>query len=72
MAKTLDLKSTLNLPKTDFPMKAKLPEREPEQLAAWEQMGSITASSNPAPERRSSSCTTGRPIPPAKSISAPA
>jgi isoleucyl-tRNA synthetase len=39
MVKILDLKSTLNLPKTDFPMKAKLPEREPEQLAAWEQMG---------------------------------
>ncbi|HXX71853.1 MAG TPA: isoleucine--tRNA ligase [Candidatus Acidoferrum sp.] len=39
MAKLLDLKSTLNLPKTDFPMKARLPEREPEQLAAWEQMG---------------------------------
>ena len=34
-----DFKNTLNLPKTDFPMKAKLPEREPEQLAAWEQMG---------------------------------
>jgi isoleucyl-tRNA synthetase len=39
MAKFPDLKSTLNLPKTDFPMKAKLPEREPEQLAAWEAMG---------------------------------
>ncbi len=39
MAKTIDLKSTLNLPKTDFPMKARLPEREPEQLAAWEQSG---------------------------------
>ncbi len=39
MTKIPDLKSTLNLPKTDFPMKAKLPEREPEQLAAWEQMG---------------------------------
>jgi isoleucyl-tRNA synthetase len=38
MARTLDLKSTLNLPKTDFPMKAKLPEREPQQLAAWEEM----------------------------------
>ena len=38
MANTRDLKSTLNLPKTDFPMKAKLPEREPEQLAAWEKM----------------------------------
>jgi len=39
MATPFDSKSTLNLPKTDFPMKAKLPEREPEQLAAWEQMG---------------------------------
>src|SRR6202043_3622505 len=38
MAKTRDLKSSLNLPKTNFPMKAKLPEREPEQLAAWDQM----------------------------------
>ena len=35
----MDLKNTLNLPKTDFPMKAKLPEREPRQLAAWEEMG---------------------------------
>ena len=39
MANPVDLKSTLNLPKTDFPMKAKLPEREPEQLAAWEAEG---------------------------------
>ena len=39
MAKTLDLKSTLNLPRTDFPMKARLPEREPQQLAEWEQQG---------------------------------
>ncbi len=38
MAKPFDLKSTLNLPKTDFPMKARLPEREPEQLASWEAM----------------------------------
>ncbi|MGC1829356.1 MAG: isoleucine--tRNA ligase [Candidatus Acidiferrales bacterium] len=38
MAKSFDLKSTLNLPKTDFPMKARLPEREPEQLAAWHAM----------------------------------
>src|SRR6202522_3762197 len=39
MAKNPELKNTLNLPKTDFPMKAKLPEREPQQLAAWEQAG---------------------------------
>ncbi|MGB9404901.1 MAG: isoleucine--tRNA ligase [Candidatus Acidiferrales bacterium] len=36
MANPLDLKSTLNLPRTDFPMKAHLPEREPLQLAEWE------------------------------------
>jgi isoleucyl-tRNA synthetase len=39
MAKFFDLKSTLNLPKTEFPMKAKLPEREPQQLAEWERAG---------------------------------
>ncbi|MGB6844108.1 MAG: class I tRNA ligase family protein, partial [Candidatus Acidiferrales bacterium] len=39
MAKIEDLKSTLNLPKTEFPMKARLPEREPEQVAAWEKEG---------------------------------
>lgn len=33
----MDYKATLNLPKTDFPMKANLPQREPEQLAWWEQ-----------------------------------
>jgi isoleucyl-tRNA synthetase len=39
MSKSFDLKSTLNLPRTDFPMKARLPEREPLQLAAWESSG---------------------------------
>ncbi len=33
----MDYKATLNLPKTDFPMKANLPQREPELLASWEQ-----------------------------------
>ena len=32
----MDYKSTLNLPKTDFPMQAHLPQREPEAFAAWE------------------------------------
>ena len=32
----LDLKSTLNLPKTGFPMKANLPQNEPKLLARWE------------------------------------
>jgi isoleucyl-tRNA synthetase len=36
MAEPLELKKTLNLPKTDFPMKASLPLNEPKQLAAWQ------------------------------------
>ncbi len=32
----LDLKSTLNLPRTEFPMKADLPRREPRLLDAWD------------------------------------
>ena len=31
----MDYKSTLNLPKTDFPMKGNLPQREPAFLARW-------------------------------------
>ncbi len=34
----LDLKSTLNLPKTDFSMKANLPKNEPKMLEHWEKM----------------------------------
>jgi isoleucyl-tRNA synthetase len=33
-----DYKDTLNLPKTDFPMKGNLPEREPQFLNYWEQI----------------------------------
>ncbi len=36
---TPDYKSTLNLPKTDFPMRAGLPKREPEWLARWAEIG---------------------------------
>jgi isoleucyl-tRNA synthetase len=34
----LELKSTINLPHTSFPMKANLPQNEPKMLARWEQM----------------------------------
>jgi isoleucyl-tRNA synthetase len=37
MAEPLELKKTINLPKTDFPMKAGLPQNEPRQLAAWQE-----------------------------------
>ena len=33
----MDYKATLNLPQTTFPMKANLPQREPEILARWEE-----------------------------------
>jgi isoleucyl-tRNA synthetase len=33
----VDYKDTVNLPKTDFPMKANLPQREPEILRQWEE-----------------------------------
>ncbi len=35
----LELKATINLPKTAFPMKANLPQNEPKILARWEQAG---------------------------------
>jgi isoleucyl-tRNA synthetase len=37
-AETPDYKTTLNLPKTDFPMRAGLPKREPNWLAQWERL----------------------------------
>jgi isoleucyl-tRNA synthetase len=38
-AETTDFKDTLNLPQTDFPMRAGLPKREPDWLARWAQIG---------------------------------
>ena len=38
-AETPDYKDTLNLPQTDFPMRAGLPKREPEWLVRWERLG---------------------------------
>ena len=36
---TPEYKDTLSLPRTDFPMRAGLPKREPEWLARWEKIG---------------------------------
>ena len=38
-ADTPDYKETINLPVTDFPMRAGLPKREPEWLARWAEIG---------------------------------
>ncbi len=37
----MDYKDTVNLPKTDFPMKANLPQREPEILKEWAAEGTF-------------------------------
>ena len=50
MPKPLDLKSSLNLPRTAFPMKAGLPQNEPKMLAEWEQSGPLCP--HPAGPRR--------------------
>ena len=47
-----DLRTTLNLPKTDFPMKANLPQAEPKRLARWKGRGST---------RRCATARQGRP-----------
>ena len=33
-----DYNASLNLPKTDFPMRAGLPKREPEMLKRWQEL----------------------------------
>jgi isoleucyl-tRNA synthetase len=38
MSAVPELKSTLTLPKTDFPMKANLPQNEPARLARWAEL----------------------------------
>ena len=39
MSSNMDYKHTLNLPKTDFPMKADLPNREPVFIKRWQDIG---------------------------------
>src|SRR5512142_90909 len=36
-ARAVDYKATIQLPRTEFPMKANLPQREPEILKEWEE-----------------------------------
>ncbi|WP_263352014.1 isoleucine--tRNA ligase [Acidicapsa acidisoli] len=42
MSAVPELKATLTLPKTDFPMKANLPQNEPERLKRWESLDIYT------------------------------
>ena len=68
---SVDYKATVFLPKTDFPMRANLPEREPEILARWQEMDLFQRlRDGVARAGRNSSCMTARPTPTATSISA--
>ena len=52
MLKPLELKDTLNLPQTKFPMKANLQQNEPKWLEKWQQddlYGQIRAARKDAP-----------------------
>jgi isoleucyl-tRNA synthetase len=68
----VDLKQTINLPRTNFSMKANLPQAEPKMLARWAaedlygQIRKVARKGKP-----STSCTTGRLTPTAASTSAP-
>ena len=66
---TTDYRDTVFLPRTDFPMKADLPKREPELAralgAAWTSTRRLREASAGRP--RSSCCTTARPTPTATS-----
>ena len=46
-----DYSETLFLPKTDFPMRAGLPQKEPEILARWQASGSISGCARAAQGR---------------------
>lgn len=48
---TIDYSTTLFLPKTDFPMRASLPQREPEILAKWQEMNLYKVLRHEAKER---------------------
>jgi len=65
-----DWRDTVFLPKTDFPMKAGLPQKEPGILAAG-RIATCTASCAPSVRvPKSSSSTMARPMPTAISTSA--
>jgi isoleucyl-tRNA synthetase len=60
---TPDYKDTLFLPRTDFPMRAGLPQREPDWLARWQRIGVYDRLRELPKAAGPSCCTTGRPMP---------
>ena len=67
----MEYKDTLNLPRTDFAMKADLVTREPQRLEKWQAADLYGKIQEARAARRSSCCTTARPSPMATSTSAP-
>jgi len=64
----LDLKSTVNLPKTDFPMKANLPQNEPKILERWSRWVFMSRSARRVKALRSMSLHDGPLMPMGLSI----
>lgn len=65
----IDYSKTLNLPQTEFPMRAGLPKKEPEIVARWQEMDLYRLLREDAAGRENSCCMTARPMPMATSIS---
>ena len=65
----MDYKDTLNLPRTEFPMRANLAVKELDFLKSWKEMDLYGNSGNGTPDGINSYCTTARPTPTAISIS---
>ena len=67
MTDKTDYRATLNLPDTPFPMRGDLPKREPGWVKEWEDQGLYKRLRVARRAGRSSSCTTARPTPTARS-----
>ena len=63
-------RATLNMPDTPFPMRGDLPKREPGWVQEWEDKGIYKKLRDARHGAPSSSCTTARPTPTARSTSA--
>ena len=64
-----DYSKTLYLPQTEFPMRAGLPQREPEILKSWDEIGLYGKLREADAAAQNSCCMTARPTPMATSIS---
>ena len=70
-AEKIDYSKTLYLPRTDFPMRAGLPQKEPQMVKRWQEMGMYKKLRESAAGRPLvSCCMTAHPMPTATSISA--